>query len=94
LSFVNGAVVLGFVFGRAYARLPGQGGVTKGIVFGVLGWIAMGVAFFPLLGRGLFASQAGHGLMPALFSLVMVLAYTIVMGLAYAALRPEDSTGR
>ncbi len=69
LSFLNGAVVLGIVFGRSYRLLPGRSGAAKGFVFGVLGWIAMGVLFFPMLGRGLFATGAGLGLLPALFSL-------------------------
>ena len=55
LSFANGAVVLGFLFGRTYRLLPGRSGATKGLVFGLLGWVVMGLFFFPLLGRGLFA---------------------------------------
>lgn len=88
LSFLNGAVVLGFLFGRSYAWLPGQNGVTKGFVFGVLGWIVMGVLFFPWLGRGLFATQAGLGVRPALFSLLMLLTYSVIMGIVYSALNP------
>jgi hypothetical protein len=86
LSFLNGAVVLGFLFGRTYGLLPGRNGVTKGFAFGVLGWIVMGVLFFPWLGRGLFASQAGLGLLPAFFSLLMLLVYSVIMGVVYSAL--------
>jgi hypothetical protein len=86
LSFLNGAVVLGIVFGRSYRLLPGRSGAAKGLVFGVLGWIAMGVLFFPMLGRGLFATGAGLGLLPALFSLLMLLSYGIIMGIAYSVL--------
>jgi hypothetical protein len=89
LSFLNGAVVLGFLFGRAYRLLPGHSGVAKGFVFGVLGWIVMGLLFFPALGRGLFAVDAGLGVMPAFFSLLMILTYSIVMGIAYSALSPK-----
>ena len=56
LSFLNGAVVLGILFGRLYRLLPGRSGAAKGLVFGVFGWVVMGVAFFPMLGRGLFAT--------------------------------------
>ena len=90
LSFLNGAVVLGFVFGRTYAMLPGRSGAVKGLVFGLLGWIVMGCVFFPLLGRGLFATQAGLGVLPALFSLLMLLTYSVVMGIAYSALLPKE----
>lgn len=86
LSFLNGAVVLGMLFGRTYRLLPGRSGATKGFVFGVFGWLAMGVLFFPMLDRGLFATRVGLGLLPALFSLAMLLSYGVIMGIAYSAL--------
>jgi len=86
LSFLNGAVVLGMLFGRIYRWLPGGSGAAKGFVFGVCGWLAMGVLFFPMLGHGLFAARLGLGQLPALFSLLMLLSYGIIMGIAYSAL--------
>jgi hypothetical protein len=90
LSFLNGAVVLGILFGRLYRLLPGRSGAAKGFVFGVFGWIAMGVLLFPMLGRGLFATEAGLGLLPALFSLLMLLTYGVIMGIAYSALNRKS----
>jgi hypothetical protein len=92
LSFLNGAVVLGFLFGRTYPLLPGRNGATKGFVFGVVGWIVMGALFFPWLGRGLFASQAGLGVLPAFFSLLMLLTYSVIMGVVYSALNLKAGT--
>ena len=86
LSFLNGAVVLGLLFGRLYHRLPGRGGAAKGLIFGLLAWLAMGFLLFPLLDRGLFASRIGLGVLPAAFSLAMLLGYGMIMGIAYAAL--------
>jgi hypothetical protein len=86
LSFLNGAVVLGILFGRTYRLLPGRSGAAKGFVFGVFGWLVMGVLFFPMLDRGLFAIRAGLGVLPALFSLAMLLTYSMIMGIAYSAL--------
>ena len=95
LSFANGSLVLGFLFGRTYQLLPGRSGAVKGLVFGFIGWILMGLVFFPLLGRGLFATEAGLGLLPGAFSLVMVLTYSIVMGIAYSLLCfPREPTVR
>src|ERR1700674_3364821 len=36
LSFCNGSVVLGFIFGHAYRRLPGRSGAMKGVFFCVV----------------------------------------------------------
>jgi hypothetical protein len=86
LSFLNGSIVLGFLFGRTYYLLPGRSGAAKGFIFGVLGWIVMGLLFFPMLGRGAFASQVGLGFVPAFFSLLMVLSYSVIMGIAYSTM--------
>lgn len=94
LSFLNGSILLGFLFGRAYRSLPGRSGAGKGLVFGMLGWIVMGVLFFPLLGRGFFANQAGLGIQPALFSLLMILTYSVIMGIAYSAFDPKVEAER
>lgn len=83
LSFLNGSTVLSFAFDRLYGRLPGQGGVAKGLAFGIAGWLLMGLAFFPLIGLGTFGTGAGSGLEPALFSLAMILAYSLVLGGVY-----------
>jgi Family of unknown function (DUF6789) len=93
LSFLNGAVVLGILFGRTYRLLPGHGGAAKGFVFGVFAWILMGVLFFPMLGLGLFAIQAGPGMLPALFSLLMLLTYSVIMGITYSALNQKSVAG-
>ena len=87
LSFLNGSTIMGFIFGFAYRWLPGRTGAFKGAIFGVLGWAIMGLIFFPLIGLGLFAFQVGLGVLPALFSLAMLLTYSIVMGIVYGALK-------
>lgn len=87
LSFLNGSTIMGFIFGFAYRWLPGRTGAFKGAIFGVLGWAIMGLVFFPLIGLGLFAFQVGLGVLPALFSLAMLLTYSIVMGIVYGALK-------
>jgi hypothetical protein len=86
VSFVNGSVIMGFVFGQLYRRLPGTTGAIKGMTAGVLGWAIMGLLFFPMIGLGFFGYQAGLGISPALFSLAMFLTYSVVMGVVYDAL--------
>jgi Family of unknown function (DUF6789) len=92
LSFLNGSTVLGFCFGRLYPWLPGESGMAKGVAFGVFGWAVMGLVFFPLLGLGLFAANVDNGIWPALFSLAMLLTYSVILGLVYAALNPQRET--
>lgn len=86
LSYLNGATVTGMIFGRSYRALPGSNGAVKGLFFGTLGWLVMGLVFFPLLGLGPFATGIGLGIRPALFSLAMLLVYSVVMGVVYAML--------
>lgn len=91
LSFLNGSTIVGLVFGQLYRWLPGASGATKGAIFGLLGWLVMGTLFFPMIGLGVFATGSGLGITPALFSLAMLLTYSVVLGGVYAAL---DRAGR
>lgn len=86
LSFANGMTVLGFLFARINRVLPGRNGAAKGLTFGLIGWVMMGLIFFPLIGLGPFAVGAGLGIAPALLSLAMLLTYSVVLGMVYAAL--------
>jgi hypothetical protein len=86
LSFLNGMTILGFLFARINRRLPGRNGAVKGVVFGLIGWVFMGLVFFPLIGLGLFAMSVGSGFGPAVLSLVMLQTYSIVLGTVYVAL--------
>ena len=84
LSYFNGSVVLGFLFGQFYSRLPGHTPLIKGTVFGVGIWVVMGVTFFPVIGKGPFAMEAGLGLKPTIFSLLMVLTYSVTLSTVYS----------
>ncbi len=86
LSFANGMTILGFLFARINRVLPGRNGATKGLTFGLIGWVFMGLIFFPLIGLGPFAVGAGLGIGPAVLSLAMLLTYSVVLGTVYAAL--------
>ena len=86
LSFLNGSTIVSFAFGHLYRRLPGNTGAIKGMTYGVLGWAVMGFVFFPMIGLGSFGLAAGLGVSPALFSLAMLLTYSIIFGMVYGAL--------
>ena len=91
LSFLNGMTILGFLFARINRLLPGRNGATKGLTFGLIGWMFMGLMFFPLIGLGPFATGIGLGIGPALLSLAMVLTYSVVLGTVYVALDAQSS---
>ena len=86
LSFLNGMTILGFLFARTNRLLPGKTGAVKGIIFGLIGWVFMGLVFFPVIGLGPFAMSVGSGFGPAVLSLVMLQTYSIVLGTVYVAL--------
>jgi len=86
LSYFNGSVVLGFLFGQLHRRLPGNTALAKGAVFGLAIWIVMGLTFFPAIGKGAFALDAGPGLKATFFSLLMVLTYSITLSGVYSVL--------
>jgi hypothetical protein len=88
LSFLNGMAFLGFLFSRTFQLLPGRTGVAKGLSFGLIGWVLMGLIFFPMIGLGPFAVWVGAGIGPALLSLGMLLTYSMVLGTVYVALGP------
>ena len=79
--------ILGFLFARTNRLLPGKTGAVKGVTFGLIGWVFMGLVFFPLIGLGPFAmGVVGSGFGPAVLSLVMLQTYSIVLGTVYVAL--------
>jgi len=90
LSFLNGMAILGFLFARINRLLPGRNGATKGLMFGLIGWMFMGLMFFPLIGLGPFATGIGLGIGPAILSLAMVLTYSVVLGTVYVALDAQS----
>ena len=89
LSFLNGMTIIRFLFARINRLLPGKTGAVKGIIFGLIGWVFMGLVFFPLIGLGPFAMSVGSGFGPAVLSLVMLQTYSIVLGTVHVALERE-----
>jgi len=84
LPYLNGALILGFVFGRLFVHLPGRTALVKGAAFGFVAWLVMGFGLLPLTGEGLFARGLGLGALPAALMLAMLMIYAIVMSLLYA----------
>ena len=78
LAYLNGSLVLGFLFNRSYLWLPTRNGPLKGLFFAGLAWLALGIGFFPLLGFGPFG--VSHSSFLPLFTFFMLAIYCVVMG--------------
>ncbi|CCE03458.1 DUF6789 family protein [Bradyrhizobium sp. STM 3809] len=87
LSQLNGAFLIGLLFGYFFHRLPGRSGLAKGFLLGLAGWLLLGLGLFPAIGLGPLGISLGLGAGPAVFSLAMVEAYSLVLGVVYAALQ-------
>jgi hypothetical protein len=92
LPFINGALILGFVFGKLFVYLPGGTAIAKGAAFGFAAWLVMGLGLLPLVGRGVFALELGLGGLPAALMFAMLMLYAIVMSLLYAWLTAPPRT--
>jgi hypothetical protein len=86
LSLINGALLIGGLFGLLYARLPMRHAMLKGLTLGLVSWALFLVTIFPLLGYGLFGLAMNHGAEPALFSFMMIVTYSVTYGYAYERL--------
>jgi len=92
LPYINGALILGVVFGRLFIYLPGRSAIAKGGAFGFAAWLVMGLGLLPLAGRGVFARHLGLGVLPAILMLAMLMIYAIVMSMLYAWLTASPRT--
>ena len=86
LTFVNGALIWGFIFARIYTRLPGRTWLRKGLFFALCAWAGSGIILLPFMGLRLFGLGAGLGVRPALFMAAGLTVYSCVMSFAYHAL--------
>jgi len=64
--------------------LPGNGYVSKGMVFGVLAWGLMMVMVMPMAGAGFFGLSLG--MMAPVMTLMLHLVYGAVLGSVYGKL--------
>ncbi|TAL97448.1 MAG: hypothetical protein EPN69_01100 [Rhodanobacter sp.] len=90
LHFLIGTVVWGIGFALLYKALPGGGPVVKGIVFGVLAWLAMMLIPMPMAGAGLFGMHLG--MMAPVMTLVLHLIWGAVLGATFAGLSRSAAT--
>lgn len=82
--FAIGSILWGVLFAVLYSRLPGGQGWVRGVVFGLMAWLAMMLLFLPVAGYGFFGLAIGWPV--AGLTLVLHVIYGAVLGSAYATL--------
>lgn len=82
--FMIGTVVWGGAFALFNGLIPGNGLVSKGIVFGIIDWILMMIAVMPMAGAGLFGMNLG--IMAPMMTLILHIIFGAVLGKVYASL--------
>jgi uncharacterized membrane protein YagU involved in acid resistance len=82
--FFIGTIVWGLVYVWLRKRLPGTP-IVKGLIFGLLAWLAMMLVFMPLAGHGFFG--LGIGWVAPAATLVLHLVYGTVLAAVYASTR-------
>ena len=78
--FFIGTVLWGVLFSVLYRHLPG-GPVVSALTFSVIAWLMMMFGPMPMAGAGLFGLHLG--IMAPVATLMLHLAWGLVLGLAY-----------
>ena len=79
-----GVVLYGLAIANLSHVLPGGSATVKGIVLGVIGWLAMMLVAMPVMGGGFFASDLGVPVVVA--TLVLHLIFGAVLGFGFGRL--------
>lgn len=93
VPYMTGALIWSFVYGRLHAFLSGRTALAKAAIFATFAWLVMATVFFGLAGHGVFALGLGRGLLPALFMLPMLFAFSLVLAVAHTRLRGIPPAG-
>ena len=82
--FIVGSLIWGLTFGATESMTERPAYWLKGVIFGVIAWALMMMAFMPLAGSGFFGAKIGPSV--AVGMLVLHLVFGAVLGAAYGVL--------
>ena len=88
--FFVGTFIYGGFFGAFNRYIPGRTELSKALFLAMAGWILTLFVFMPLAGTGFFGAQAG--LLAPLVTLIMHIAFGLVLGYVYAHLFHRRAT--
>ena len=87
--FAIGTVMWGILFKLLHGWLPGGNALLKGVWFAALAWLMMMIGPMPMAGAGLFGMNLG--VMAPAMTLIMHLAWGVVLGGTYGRLQAHSS---
>jgi hypothetical protein len=89
MHFMIGTVLWGTLFAWLSQRLPFEGHLLNGILFGIGAWLVMMIIMMPMVGAGFFGSHLG--IMAPVMTLMLHVVYGFVLGGVYALERPDPT---
>ena len=92
LHFLIGAGY-GVIFSRISRSDTRRRAMTKGILLGLAGWVAMMILLLPVMGKGLFGlSMPSETMLVPLATLMLHAVFGAVLGASHHALARQDAT--
>ena len=88
LHFVIGTVAWGGGYALIYKFLPTSSPVIKGIIFGLLAWMAMMLVVMPMAGNGFFGLEIG--IIAPIMTMMLHVIFGVVMGVVYGKQMSAD----
>ena len=92
IHFMIGTIAWGGGFAIIYNFLPSNSSVIKGIIFGLLAWIAMMVVVMPMEGNGLFGLGLGIGILAPVMTMMLHVIFGAVMGFVFGKQTAPEET--
>ncbi|RMF08675.1 MAG: DUF2938 family protein [Alphaproteobacteria bacterium] len=86
---------IGAIYGLVFAQIAGGGttgtAVARGVVLGVVGWLAMMIVLMPMAGGGVFGLAMPSGVMVPIATLMLHGIFGAVLGFSYAKLTGDTT---
>jgi hypothetical protein len=78
--FVNGTIIFSLIYSHSvYGWLPGENWL-RGMIWGLVLWIAMEVTLVPMTGSGVFSDHVTYPVIRVLGNLILLAIYGAVFG--------------
>jgi len=87
--FAIGTIVWGGVFALANDKIPGSSQLAKGVVLGLVAWLAMMLVVMPMAGGGIFGLNLG--MIGTVMPLMLHIVFGAVLGFVFGSFDQAQS---